>query len=234
VLDGRAGCVVGPPPRKSNPNRESFAFVCFGGAASVFGGAPRIPTGGPVLGRGGAGVSSPNRSMVVWGACGLACGGGGWLELEPRRCDADRSNCTFSCTFLRGCLSLAPFFESPILPLTISSSSASRVEGSGMGPSIVHRFDSYFVRMKFSIFASDGTWPGASLASQYLFARAFPHFSTLCNCSSVHVSRSTDLTLLMCVPIPRCMPEQRMHMKTPRFQLAHRGSVAVVSTCLEW
>jgi hypothetical protein len=99
-----------------------------------------------------------------------------------------------------------------------------------MGPSIVQRFDSYFVRMKFSILASDGTWPGANLASQYLFARAFPHFSTLCSCSSVQVSRSTDLTLLMCVPIPRWMPEQRMHMKTPRFQLAHRGSVAVVST----
>lgn len=78
--------------------------------------------------------------------------------------------------------------------------------------------------MKFSIFASDGTCPGASLASQYLFARAFPHTSTLCNCSSVHESRSTDLTLLMCVPIPRWMPEQRIQTKIPRFQLAHRGS----------
>lgn len=78
--------------------------------------------------------------------------------------------------------------------------------------------------MKFSIFASDGTCPGASLASQYLFAREFPHTSTLCSCSSVHESRSTDLTLLMCVPIPLWIPEQRMQMKMPRFQLAHRGS----------
>jgi hypothetical protein len=50
----------------------------------------------------------------------------------------------------------------------------------------------------------------------------------------------------MCVPMPRCMPEHlyilissvlrpskyqsiayRMHMKTPRFQLAHRGSTTV-------
>lgn len=93
-----------------------------------------------------------------------------------------------------------------------------------MGPSMTQRFDSYFVRMKFSILASEGTWPGASFASQYLFARALPHFSTLCSCSSVQVSRSTDLTLLMCVPMPRWMPEQRMHMKTPRFQLAQRGS----------
>lgn len=93
-----------------------------------------------------------------------------------------------------------------------------------MGPSMTHRFDSYLVRMKFSILASDGTWPGASFASQYLFARALPHLSTLWSCSSVHVSRSTDLTLEMCVPMPRWIPEQRMHMKTPRFQLAHRGS----------
>lgn len=93
-----------------------------------------------------------------------------------------------------------------------------------MGPSMTQRFDSYFVRMKFSIFASEGTWPGASFASQYLFALALPHFSTLCSCSSVQVSRSTDLTFEMCVPMPRWIPEQRMHMKTPRFQLAHRGS----------
>lgn len=98
-----------------------------------------------------------------------------------------------------------------------------------MGPSITHLFESYFVRMKFSIFASDGTCPGASLASQYLFARAFPHTSTLCSCSSVHESRSTDLTLLMCVPIPRWMPEQRMQTKIPKFQLAHRGSGEGVS-----
>jgi hypothetical protein len=176
-----------------------------------------------VLGRGGAG-SSPNRSIA---GCCLCGGGAGRLELVPRRCDADRSICTFSCTFFKGCSLLAVFLESSRLALTISSSSVSRVEGSGIGPSIVQRFDSYFVRMKFSIFASDGTCPGASFASQYLFARAFPHFSTLCNCSSVHVSRSTDFTLLMCVPIPRCMPEQRMQIKTPRFQLAHRGSVAM-------
>jgi hypothetical protein len=113
--------------------------------------------------------------------------------------------------------------------LTTSSSSASRVEGSGIGPSMTQRFDSYFVRMKFSILASDGTWPGASFASQYLFARALPHFNTLCSCSSVQVSRSTDLTLLMCVPIPRCMPEHRMQKKTPRFQLAHRGSTIGIS-----
>lgn len=36
-----------------------------------------------------------------------------------------------------------------------------------------------------------------------LLALPLPHFSTLCSCSSVQASRSTDLTRLMCVPIPR-------------------------------
>lgn len=36
----------------------------------------------------------------------------------------------------------------------------------------------------------------------HLFALAFPHFTTLCSCSSVQASRSTDLTLLICVPMP--------------------------------
>jgi len=90
--------------------------------------------------------------------------------------------------------------------------------------------------------ASAGTCPGASLASQYLywkfnetfqkhsvlcfylFALELPHFNMLWSCSSVHESRSTDLTLLICVPIPLWMPEHRMQMNMPRFQLAHRGS----------
>ena len=48
-------------------------------------------------------------------------------------------------------------------------------------------------------------WPGPKYTD--LFALALPHFNTLCSCSSVHVSRSTDLTRLICVPIPRCIPE---------------------------
>jgi hypothetical protein len=50
-----------------------------------------------------------------------------------------------------------------------SSSAPSRVEGSGIGPSITHRLDSYFVLIKFSILVSDGTCPTASFASQYLW-----------------------------------------------------------------
>ena len=45
-------------------------------------------------------------------------------------------------------------------------------------------------------------------STAHLFALAFPHRSTLCNCSSVQASKSTDLTRLICVPIPRCIPEQ--------------------------
>lgn len=94
-----------------------------------------------------------------------------------------------------------------------------------MGPSITHLLSSYLVRMKFSILASEGTWPTANLSSQYLFARALPQLKILFICSSVQESRSTDLTRLMWTPMLRWMPEQRMQMKTPRFQLAHRGSV---------
>lgn len=34
-------------------------------------------------------------------------------------------------------------------------------------------------------------------------------------CSGVHMSRSMDLTRLMCVPMPRWIPEQRMQRYTP-------------------
>ena len=64
-------------------------------------------------------------------------------------------------------------------------------------------------------------------------------------CSTVQTSRSTDLTLLICVPMERWMPEHRMHKNTPllevrevqrdgryayRFHDAHRGSGCVVSS----
>ncbi len=47
----------------------------------------------------------------------------------------------------------------------------------------------------------------------------------LCSCSSVHESRSTDLTRLMCVPIPRWMPEHRMQRKTPEVSSSPSGDL---------
>lgn len=174
--------------------------------------------GAALFARCGSGSSSPNRSCC--GArltCDEAGAGDASADLPVVIFnDAERSILCFSFTRLSG---------------TSSSPSASSVAGSGIGPSITQRLDSYFVLMKFSILASDGTCPTASLASQYLFALEFPHFSTLCSCSSVHASRSTDLTLLICVPIPLCIPEHRMQMKIPRFQLAHLGSKYSVSLC---
>ena len=41
-------------------------------------------------------------------------------------------------------------------------------------------------------------------------------------CSSVHLSRVTDLTLLMWVPSDLCSPPQRIQRKTPMFQDAQR------------
>lgn len=124
------------------------------------------------------GMASPaNRSgccaLLTWEGP-LGCGVDRWED--------DRSRLCFSFTRLSG---------------TSSSPSTSSVDGSGIGPSITQRFDSYLVLIKFSILASDGTWPGASFDSQYLFALALPQRSTLCNCSSVQESKSTDFTLLI-------------------------------------
>ena len=135
--------------------------------------------------------------------------------MEEFLCEEARSNLAFSWTTLSG---------------TSSSPSRSSVAGSGIGPSITHRLDSYFVLMKFSIFASDGTCPGASFASQYLFALEFPQRKTLCSCSSVQASKSTDFTRLICVPIPRCIPEHRIQTNTPRFQLAHLGCLFLLQS----
>src|SRR6202035_5224769 len=140
--------------------RESAGFVCLGGAASAFDAG--LETGGDVvLGLGRGSGTSPKRSgccalcieegPAIWGADGAAF------------CDAERSMLCFSFTRFNG---------------ISSSPSASSVEGSGIGPSITHLLDSYFVLMKFSILVSEGTCPGASFASQYLFARELPHFRT--------------------------------------------------------
>lgn len=195
VLAGRAGAAGWP--KKSNPRSESFVLVALGGAGSDFAGTCIGPA---VLALGGGGTESPPIRST--------CGAADW-PTDALRIDSLFSTICLSLTTLNG---------------TSSSPSASSVDGSGMGPSITHLFSSYLVRIKFSILASDGTWFTASFASQYLFARAFPQFKTLCSCSSVQASRSTDLTRLICVPIPRWMPEQRMQTKTPRFQLAHLGS----------
>lgn len=179
VLAGRGGG-DGSEPRKSNPSSELLALVDFGGAGSALGGTFEA-TGPAVLAR-GIGSSPPIRST---------CGAGraaadGWPGCVFRDCFL--SMVCFSLTMLSG---------------TSSSASVPSVDGSGIGPSMTHLFSSYLVRIKFSILASEGTWPGASFASQYLFARALPQFRTLWSCSSVQESRSTDLTLLMWTPILR-------------------------------
>lgn len=162
ALEGRFGGGA-ESPKKSRPSRESAGFVCLGGAASAF--ARGLLKGGPaVLDLGEELLSSPNRSgCCVLLTCEAPPGVGLFIDVAAL-CDDDRSMLCFSFTKLSG---------------TSSSPSASKVEGSGIGPSMVHRFDSYLVRMKFSIFASEGTCPGANLSSQYLFALEFPHFNTL-------------------------------------------------------
>lgn len=174
---GRGVACWGGPKKSSNPSRESAGLDVFGGAGSAL-----LETWfRGAMGATDCPISSSSNKLVstFFGGADTARAGGGVLMLRF-------SSCCF--TTLRG---------------ISSSPESSRVDGSGTPPSITHLFDSYFVLMKFSIFASDGTCPDARFASQYLFAREFPHLTILANCSSVQLSRSTDFTLLMCVPIPR-------------------------------
>lgn len=175
MLAGLGGGAVSAP-KKSSPRSESLVLVAFGGAGPAFG-ATCAAVGPAVLDL--CGIGSPPIKSV----------GGAAMDRGAPDCpvDALRSDSLCSITF----------FSLTTLNGTSSSPSASNVAGSGIGPSITQRLSSYFVRMKFSILASEGMWPGANFASQYLLARAFPQFMTLCSCSSVHESRSTDLTRLM-------------------------------------
>ena len=137
-LEGLAEEVVDGPPKKSRPSKESEVFVGFGAAADFAGGGLTVGVS-VVLGLTGGAGTSPKRSTCCEG---LEGGGTGWLEVDAFRCDEARFSLAFSCTTLSG---------------TSSSPSASRDAGSGIGPSIIHLLDSYFVLIKFSIFASEGT-----------------------------------------------------------------------------
>lgn len=141
-------CVL---PKKSRPSNESAGFVCLGAAFAAGGGGGRATVGGSVvLGRaGGLIVLSSSKKLTD------CCAGrrrGGWLT--GALCDAERSSFAFSWTTARGCSLITDrkHFEGVIIGQRTTSSSLPRVAGSGMGPSIAHRLDSYFVRMKFSIF----------------------------------------------------------------------------------
>lgn len=143
VLAGLGGAAVSVP-KKSSPKSEAFELVALGGAGSAFGGT--FDAVGPVvLALTGIG-SAPIRSGTGAGA-GIGAGTDreaavgvlDWLRRDPFL-----SRVCFSFTTLSG---------------TSSSPSASSVEGSGIGPSITHLLSSYLVRIKFSIFDSEGTWP---------------------------------------------------------------------------
>lgn len=152
ALAGPTGEVDDPPPKKSKPSSDSPGLMCLGGAFSAFGGTDRSAAGSVVFGRGGAIGKLSHIKSLLWFL--LASPIADWLEDDVARCDADRSNFAFSCTTLSGCLCKLKYmlFSRNRLLTTSSSPSASNVDGSGIGPSITHRLDSYFVLMKFSIF----------------------------------------------------------------------------------
>ena len=139
VLEGLAGGVDCVPPKKSKPSRLSPGRVCFGGATVPRGGPGRLSEGSAVLGLAGP-DGSPNKSTscgLVLGACNGPTGALPFLTLFPR---------ALSCTTFNGTSS------------SFASPSWSKLDGSdGTGPSMAHRRESYFVRMKFSILLSLGT-----------------------------------------------------------------------------
>src|SRR5687768_11648208 len=116
VLAGRGGAAGSP--KKSRPRSEELLGVALGGAGSAFGGSLFVGWGPAVLDLGGGTESMPPiRSAWGWGVAR----GGAELWLADFFTDSLLSIACFSLTRLKG---------------TSSSPSASRVEGSGLGPSI--------------------------------------------------------------------------------------------------
>ena len=80
--------------------------------------------------------------------------------------------------------------------------------------------------------------PEGSSPSQNRLARLLPIISTNATCSGSHVSNVVDLTLDICVPRERCMPEQFRQTNTPRLTEAQVGPRAwqsahlLLSSCL--
>ena len=100
ALEGRTGPEGGALPKKSSPSSESPCFVCRVAVGSALLGWALAAVLSVVLGRaGGAGGSSPNKSMVG-GARRCDCI---WPETDRCLCEADRSILAFSCTMLSGC-----------------------------------------------------------------------------------------------------------------------------------
>lgn len=75
-----------------------------------------------------------------------------------------------------------------------------------------------------------GFWnPLGRLASQYEFTSKLLRFWNTLTLPSGHLSKLTDLILLMCVPNDRCYPEHRRHTKEPNVIEAHLGVLLVQS-----
>lgn len=99
ALDGRTGPEGGPLPKKSSPSSESPCLVCRVVVGSTLLGWGLEAACSVVLGRaGGAGGSSPNKSMVGGARCCDRTGPGA----DACLCETDRSILALSCTMLSG------------------------------------------------------------------------------------------------------------------------------------
>lgn len=106
-----------------------------------------------------------------------------------------------------------------------ASTDGGPVEGSLGAP--IHFLSSYLFLMKFcNLFISKigRLNSSGSLASSVLLASLLDFVLTkLIRCSSCQMSKSTDFTLLICVPSDRCTPAHLMQTKTPNDHDAHLG-----------
>lgn len=98
-LDGLLVVTDVGPPKKSMPNNDSEAFVCFGGAEAL-GGGGRPPRVSVVLGLTGRSGPPSNRSI---GGPLFGAGGSCWLEDDAVRWDDSFASLAFCCTTLSGC-----------------------------------------------------------------------------------------------------------------------------------
>lgn len=62
------------------------------------------------------------------------------------------------------------------------------------------------------------------ISIKYIFCELVKY----CNNTYGQSSNSNDLTLLICEPKFLCIPEHSIHIKTPKFKLAHSGSINIV------
>ena len=200
---GAAGAAAGAPAKSAQPS-PPLALGAAGAATgadekSAHASAAVLATTGAAAGA--AGVARSRRSNIPPPAAGAAGAIGA----------AGAAGAAGAEAFMTGVAVVFPLASPGVGPETFRST---------------YCLCSYLLRMyRSTTFISDdlGFAPGWRFFSQYSFARTLPMRSMKATCSSVHLSSCVDRTREMCTPRPRWIPEQLVHMNTPKLVLAQRG-----------